>query len=150
MPDNSARGPRSPSPRTRPAVPPPRSKYFYGPASGWASAEVSPSHNGIYAIPYSRSKQLLTPNPASRFLCECKCFHRTSDLVCSSTFARSPSIFPGLVGEEFPLTVRPSARMAAPDQSYRHSTGGSIHRQLRSDAQEQPFSRQSHVGQQLP
>ncbi|KAL9131864.1 MAG: hypothetical protein Q9217_000310 [Psora testacea] len=37
---------REPSPRHGASVLPPLSKFYYGPARGWASAEASPSHNG--------------------------------------------------------------------------------------------------------
>ena len=36
----------SPSSKTGPMLPP-LSKYYYGPAQGWNSADSSPSHNGI-------------------------------------------------------------------------------------------------------
>lgn len=60
MPDNNtARAQRSPSPKAGSSVQPPLSKYYYGPAQGWASTEVSPSNNGTAIA--SQSHVLVAP-----------------------------------------------------------------------------------------
>ena len=50
MSDVHPRSQASPSQRAGPPVFPPLSKFYCGPAQGWSSADVSPSHNGASTV----------------------------------------------------------------------------------------------------
>ena len=60
MPESKYRAQRSPSPKTAPSVLPPLSKFYYGPAAGWASTESSPSHNGMRRVQHAKTRRTIT------------------------------------------------------------------------------------------
>lgn len=95
MPDNHLRALRSPSPIPGASVLPPLSKYYYGPAQGWTSADASPSHNGM------RNESGCAPEP-----------HANDGVVASTWSLNAPHEIPPTL----PPRLSPSLQTFSPRQ----------------------------------